>query len=224
MAVEKYGKAFSEMGFKEKVEHLWEYYRKPALFCIVAGVLLIQLIVAMLTPREVNTVDITLAGKIYTEDQKVLDEVTTNFKQNFDAGLMISVVDWTKSTEMELATAQKIALQVTTKELDILGLPPQTFDNYLRETGQDMFRPLDEIPECKALLEEYKDQLVIAGYNKDENFNITKGDQHVFGIKVSKIDNIPSSVLDEEIVLGITTTAKDIDKTVEMMRYLLESK
>ncbi|WP_054741945.1 hypothetical protein [Cellulosilyticum ruminicola] len=222
--MEKYGKAFSEMDLKEKAAHLWEYYRKPALFCIIAGILVIQLITAILSPREVNTVDITLAGKIYTEDQATLDEVTKQFKENFDAGLMVSMVDWTKSTEMELATEQRIALQITTKELDILGIPPEKFDIYLRQTGQDMLRPLDEIPECKALLEEYKDQLVIAGYNKDENFNITKGDQHVFGIKVSKIDNIQSSTLNEDLVLGITTTVKDIDKTVEMMRYLLESK
>ncbi len=65
---------------------------------------------------------------------------------------------------------------------------------------------------------------MITGYNKDENFNITKGDQHVYGIKISKLDNFPGSALGEEIVLGITTTVKDVDKTVEMMRYLLESK
>lgn len=222
--MEKYGKSFKEMGFKEKVEHLWEYYRKPALFVAVAAVLLIELIIAIATPREVNTVDITLAGKIYTDDQIAQEQMINEYKEKFDVGLTITAVDWTRSTEMELATAQKVALQITTKELDILGLPPEAFDNYLRETGKDMFMALDEIPQCQELLEEYKDQLVIAGYNKDENFNITEGEQHVYGIKVSEIDNIPGSILNEEIVLGITTTVKDIDKTVEMMRYLLESK
>lgn len=220
--MEKYGKSFSEMTFKEKVEHLWEYYRKPALFVIVAAVLVINLVVAILSPKEVNSVDITLAGQIYTDENR--DAVIADYKEKFDAGITISVVDWTKSTEMELVTAQKIALQITTKELDMLGLPPVAFDNYLRETGQDMFMALDEIPECKELLEEYKDQLVIAGYNKDENFNITEGEQHVYGIKISKLDNFPGSALGEDIVLGITTTVKDIDKTVEVMRYLLESK
>lgn len=220
--MEKYGKSFKEMGFKEKVEHLWEYYRKPALLITVAAVLLLELIVAIVTPKEVNTVDITLAGKVYTDDQR--EQVIADYKEKFDAGLTITPVDWTKSTEMELATAQKMALQITTKELDLLGLPPEAFDNYLRETGQDMFMALDEIPQCQELLEEYEDQLIIAGYNKDENFNITEGEQHVYGIKVSEFDNIPGSTLGEEMVLGITTTVKDIDKTVEMMRYLLESK
>lgn len=220
--MEKYGKSFKEMGFKEKIEHLWEYYRKPALFVIVAVFFIAELMIAMLTPREVNTVDITLAGKVYTDDTR--EAVIADFKEKFDTGLTITVVDWSKSTEMELATAQKVALQITTKELDIFGLPPLAFDNYLRETGEDMFMALDEIPQCQELLEEYKDQLVIAGYNKDEDFNITEGEQHVYGIKVTEFDNIPGSTLGEEIVLSITTTAKDIDKTVEMMRYLLESK
>lgn len=219
--MEKYGKSFKEMAFKEKIKYLWEYYRITAFWTVVGAVIGINFLVAIFTPPKTYAVDITLAGQLYSSE---LEETSKVLEEEYDTSLSVNMVDWNTMGQMEMAVMQKIPLLITTKQLDILGIATGAFDAYLQQTGTDMFIALDTIPAFKELIEEYKDQVLVAGYNKDEDFNIIEGEQHVYGFKVNAIDNIPGMQVGEEITIGVTTSAKDIDKTVEMMRYLLEDK
>lgn len=218
--MERYGTPFKEFTFKEKVAHIWEYYRWHILGTIVGGVFLISLLVTVLTPPRVYSVDIMLAGKTISNETQ--QEDIERFAEEFDTQLNVTVIDWNNVSEMGAAMIQKIPLLVGIGELDVLGVSPEAFDSYLRQSGSDMFQALDTIPEFEALLEENKDRLVVSGYTTNELGEIIEGEEHVYGIRVDSFKNIPSIVGTEEMVLGVTTTAKDIVKTEEMIAYLLD--
>lgn len=220
--MEKYGKSFKELTRREKVQYLWEYYRWPAAGTILVTCFLVSFLTAIFTPQKVYSVDITINGKMAIDETR--SEVEAQFEEQFDAGLNLGFMDWDNPGQLEMVMMQKIPMQIMAKELDILGLSTSAVESYLEQSGSEMFMPLDEYPEFAPLLEQYKDQLLVTGYDKNGTFEVVEGEQHVYGFKVNKIDNIPCVTLNEELTIGVTSTAKDIHKTVEMLTYLLEDK
>ena len=218
--MERYGKSFKELNFREKCEHIWQYYRWPILATVVAVFISIYFIKAILTPKQVYTVDVTISGKIYYDETHA--DVVKQFKDRFDTNLSVASVNWENVGEFQMAMMQKIPLLVRTKELDILGLPESAFNSYMGQMGEGMFVALDTLPEFKELLEERKDRLYVSEYTLNEDNEVVQGDGHVYGIRVSKFKNIPSVTESEEIILGVTSTYKNPEDTVEMLRYLSE--
>lgn len=220
--MERYGKSFKEMNFKEKVAYLWEYYRNIALVSIIILILIVGLIVGARSSSKDRSLDITLAGKLDIQNIQVAD--LTKLEEDLDVAFEFHPVDWRQEDSLALSVRQRMTLQMKVSKLDILGLPDYKFEDYLKANASAMYMQLDELPEFQEILQEYKDQLVIKGYNVDENNNIIEDEEHVYGIRISKIDNIPGITLDEDLVLGVTTSVKDTHKAAEMMRFLLESK
>lgn len=219
--MERYGRTFKELSFKEKVEQFKEYYLWPMVGTIIGIVVVVHLVVTMLTPQRVYTVDMQLVGRLKI-DEETLNDVTQHFDEAYDASLIMTYLNWADPGEVGQIVMQKLPLQITAREVDILGLPEAAADSYLKETQDDAILALDTVPEFAELIEEYKDQVYINGYEEVDTFEVVKGDQHVYGFKVNQIDNIPCVTLGEEFILSVTTTVKNIDETVEMMRYLLE--
>ncbi len=218
--MERYGKSFKELDKKEKVKFIWEYYRWIILSVIIGIVVITQLVAAMLTPKEVNDVDILIAAKLgYDETQP---QVVSEYKENFNTGLDLTAIDWENMNQMDMVMLEKIPLLVTAKELDVLGLSGEAFESYVRQLGPDMFIPLDTLPEFEDLLEKYKDRAVISGYELDEDEQLIRIDDHVYGIRSTKFKNIPCIVENEEVILGVTASVKDLEKTAQVLDYLLE--
>ncbi len=218
--MEKYGKDFKELTFKQKVNHIWEYYRWYILSFIIGAVIISSLVISIFTPQEVHDVDIVLAGKMnYDETQP---EVVKSYKEMFNADLGLSIVDWDNMGEMGMAMLQKIPLLVKTDELDVLGLEPMMFESYTRQLGADMFVPLETIPEFSGLLEKYEDRLVTYNQKYNDDQELVEAEEHIYGIRISKFANIPCITANDEFIIGVTTTVKDLEKTAQLLDYLLD--
>ncbi len=219
--MERYGKTFKELNFKEKVAHIWEYYRWYILSVIIGVVMLSSILVSVFTPQELHDVDILIAGKLnYDETQP---EVVESYKEMFNADLGLSNMNWeAQMGQMEMAMLQKIPLLVRTNELDILGLEPTTFQSYTRQLGVDLLIPLETVPEFKELLEKYEDRLMSYNEKYNEDQQLEEVEEHIYGIRVSEFANIPCITANEEMIIGVTVNVKDINKTVKVLEYLLE--
>ena len=219
--MERYGKTFKELNFKEKVAHIWEYYRWYFLSVIIGVVMLSSILVSVFTPQELHDVDILIAGKLnYDETQP---EVVESYKEMFNADLGLSNMNWeAQMGQMEMAMLQKIPLLVRTNELDILGLEPTTFQSYTRQLGVDLLIPLETVPEFKELLEKYEDRLMSYNEKYNEDQQLEEVEEHINGIRVSEFANIPCITANEEMIIGVTVNVKDINKTVKVLEYLLE--
>ena len=140
----------------------------------------------------------------------------------FNDDLELSIVNWEQMGEMEMAMLQKIPLLIKTDELDVLGLDPTMFESYTRQLGTDIFVPLETVPEFKELLDKYEDRLMTYNQRYDDNEELVEADEHIYGIRVSEFANIPCITANGEFIIGVTTTVKDINKTVQVLEYLLE--
>ncbi len=233
--MEKYGKPFKELDRDEKLWYLWEYYRLPALGIIGAVVLIAGLLFNILRPRVVNEVDISIIGGLVTSEE--LDHEMERYKTEFNTGLFITALDWEMPSELVMVMQQKMMVMLQAEELDILVLPKKTFERNVRNSAGGMFIPLDEIPELKELL---KSQELITTSDvindladevdsdsaeelglTERNDKLRELEEHVWGIQVSKLDHMPSIVEHEEMVIGITTAAKDVTKAANMVDYLV---
>lgn len=218
--MEKYGKNFKELTFKQKVSHIREYYGWPIVSVIIGIIVIVSLGISIFTPEKVHDVDIVLAGKMSYDDSET--EVIESYEELFNADLVLSSVNWESMSELEMVMIQKIPLLVQTNELDVLGLDPSMFENYTKQYGTDLFLPLEEIPEFKGLLEKYEDRLVTYNQRYNEDEALVETEEHILGIRISKFANIPCIRANDEFIIGVTTKVKNVEKTAQLLEYLLD--
>ena len=217
--MEKYGITFEEMNKKEKIKHIWEYYRWHILATIIAVVMIFSLGKTILFPEPPDEVDIVIAAQMYTSIER--ESVIQKFKDEFKTGLDLTNVNW-EDAQSSMVMVQKIPLMITTDEMDIFAASSDAYENFVQIYGEDMFTPLENIPALASLLEQYKDNLVTCDYVRDENGNKIATQEHIYGIRVDKLSNIPCIEANEEIIVGLTSKVKDLDKAIDMLKYILE--
>lgn len=217
--MEKYGITFKEMNKKEKVKHIWEYYRWHILATVIAVVMIFSIGKTILFPEPPDEVDIVIAAQMYTNTD--YNSVLQQFKEEFKTGLDLMNINW-EDAESAFVMLQKIPLMITTDEMDIFGTSSDAYEDFVKIYGEDMFTPLEDIPALSDLLEKYKDNLITCDYVNDENGNKIATENHVYGIRVDKLSNIPCIDANEEIVIGLTSRVKDLDKAIVMLKYILE--
>lgn len=219
--MEHYGIQFKDMDKKQKVKHIWEYYRYHILATIIGIAVVFSVGKTMLFPEPPNEVDIVMAASMYIDSNQE-EEVRQKFKDEFKTGLDLNVINWNGDTQFAMIMNQKIPMLFSTKELDIIAIQTENYDRFAKIYGKDMFAPLEEIPELTDLLEKYKDHLYVCDKVRDEEGNEMTTEEHVLGIKVNRFNNIPCIIESEEMVIGINPMAKDFEKTINMLKYILE--
>lgn len=219
--MEKYGISFKEMDKKHKVMHIWEYYRYHILATIVTVCVVGALIKTIFFPAPPDDVDIMFAGQMYVDE--TYSDVMEDFKTNYKTGLDLTSINWEADGETASIMYQKIPLMMSTQELDIMAISNDTFDHFATIYGENMFMPLEDVPEVSDLLEKYKDNLYVCDKTVDDDGNTIDAEtSHVYGIKVEKFNNIPCLAANEEMIVGLNPNAKDFEKTINMLKYILE--
>ncbi len=216
--MERYGKKFKELTFKEKVVHFKEYYLWYVVASIIGVCVIGSIIATSLTPSVTYDVDMFMLGQLdYDETEGALD---AHFKEKFNTNLDFARANWNNPGEMETGLLQKVPVLLSIQQLDILAVEPIMFNTYASQ--EFTYLPLEEIPEMAPLLEKYSDRLVCWNQKYNDVGELIPGERHVYGIRVSSLPNITSLTMYNDYVLGITTTVKNIDKTVEFLTYILE--
>ena len=218
--MEHYGMRFKEMDKKQKVKHIWEYYRYHILATIIAVAVIGALGKSILFPPPADEVDIMLAGQMYLDTNST--EVAEQFKEEFQTGLDFNNMSWDNDPQIASVMFQKIPLLITTNELDIMAIADTTFEKFTQIYGKDMFMPLEEVPELKDLLEKYKDQLFTCDKAIGEKGELVDAQSHVYGIKVKQFSHLPCIINSEEMIVGLNPKAKDFEKSISMLKYILE--
>lgn len=217
--MEQYGKCYKDMNRKEKIEHIWEYYRWNIFAVIVSILVGGSLLKTILFRTPPDALDIVVVNSMATNNK--MTEVTEEYKEKFDVGLVLTNMDW-NDYEMVTIMHQKIPLLLTADEMDIIGVTDEEYKQLMRAYGEDMFLPLEEIEGLEDILEKHKDNLLISDYRVDEKGNKTETSKHVYGIKLDKLSHMPCIDKSLPIGLGITPQVKDLDKAVEMFKYIVE--
>ena len=142
--MEQYGMKFEEMNKKQKIAHIWDYYRYHILAVIIAIAVLGALGKTILFPEPPDAVDIMFAGQMYVDETST--QLVDQFKEEYPAGLDLTNVNWESDPQISSIMFQKIPLLLTTNELDVMGIATKTGERFAQIYWEDMFMPLEDIP------------------------------------------------------------------------------
>lgn len=205
---------YKDLTKKQKVEHIWEYYRWHIIGTIVGTILVVSLLTTMFGPRPpANAVDLVVSGRMAL-DSDTLDAFNESFYEGFEAGVTTIACDWSATDMVSATNEQLLALKFQVQECDILAISPIRHEGYMNIEDFEALAPLDEIPELSDILVKYADSLIT-------KVN-TEGEEHVYGVQVPMLNHIEGIVLGEEVVVSLLSYTKDQEKAIQVMKYILE--
>lgn len=206
---------FKELAGKKKMEYIWDYYRWHIVGVFV-GIFAIWQIIVIINkpPMPVYSTDIVVAGKVSME-KDIFDQTVKRYNTEFDANINCMPVNWDGMDQSTLATEQLFALKMMVRELDVMIIGQGKYDKFQYVEDHDPVMALDLIPELKEVLKSNEDKLMKSISKED-------GKEHVFGIKVGKLNQIEGLIVGEEMIISLMNPPKNIESAVAMIQYLLK--
>jgi hypothetical protein len=189
------------MSPKERIAYIWDYYKFHIIGTIVAIILLISFMSSIGGKKEV-VLNMTIIGQgVNTEGVVQLQEQLTNkLVQDADEEVSVQHLSYNKSSMDEASRAgiQKMAAEISLGSIDLMIVEKELFE---------------EISSQNALLalNDFK------GTNK-----LLPSDEKVYGISTSDIKLLAPLALDENKVLCVPSTAKNLKKINEFFTLISE--
>lgn len=206
---------FSELSTKKKTEYIWDYYKWHIIGGILAIFAVVEIVkIATAPPAPKYDTHVVVAGKVSMEDEKV-ESLEQQLNEKFNADIQVMGVDWQNMSQGTIAYDQKLMVMTSVRELDMYLVSRLKYDTFMNVEDFDPFIGLDTIPEFKTLLEENKDQLILKK-------SAETGEEHVYGIRMNAIKGIPELKVGEELVFALVNPPKDMQKAIEVAKYLLQ--
>ena len=219
MLMEKYGIGFKEMDKKQKVRHIWTYYRYHILSVILAVLVIGGWISSFIFPEEASAADVIVCGQMHVSS--VEQEEKEAFDENYNIGVNLRPLNWEKDIESANAMLQNIPFKVSIDELDIVALPTSIYERFVMTYGEDMFMPLENVEELKGILAQNQDKLYSCNKKYDDDGNEIEAVEHIYGIRTSHFPGLESIEECEEMVIGITINLRDKNAAIAMYKYIL---
>lgn len=204
---------YQELPLGKKLEHIWEYYRWYFLSVIMAIVIISYIIYIIVKPTPTYSVDLLMTGTFVTTDQDT-QLVNEKLHTDFDANLQLDFLDWNSENQYTMNMYTKILALASTQQLDILIVPKAVYEQYAAQENK-LIVPLEGISKLEKILETHQDQLFRA-------VDINDNQEHIYGIKIEKLDEKLGLASDEEYILTVVESVKNVDQTVAVINYLLE--
>jgi len=190
------------MSPKERIAYIWDYYKFHIIGTIVAIILLISLVSSIGGKKEV-VLNMTIIGQgVNTEGVVQLQEQLTNkiVQDKADEEVSVQHLTYNKSSMDEASRAgiQKMAAEISLGSIDLMIVDKELFE---------------EISSQNALLalNDFK------GTNK-----LLPSDEKVYGMSTSDIKLLAPLALDENKVLCVPSTAKNLKKINEFFTLISE--
>jgi hypothetical protein len=190
------------MSPKERIAYIWDYYKFHIIGTIVAIILLISFMSSIGGKKEV-VLNMTIIGQgVNTEGVVQLQEQLTNkiVQDKADEEVSVQHLTYNKSSMDEASRAgiQKMAAEISLGSIDLMIVDKELFE---------------EISSQNALLalNDFK------GTNK-----LLPSNEKVYGISTSDIKLLAPLALDENKVLCVPSTAKNLKKINEFFTLISE--
>lgn len=198
-------KTFKDLSKKDKIEHIWYYYKGIIIFVLI-GII----ISAYLITDYVNKVDYVfnisiMAGDINSTGESILEQDITKLLIGENPGKKRAGFD-----QYQLVSNNgKLSLDMTQTEKFIVRLNAGSSDIVIMP--QDIY-------------ETYKDKQIFTDLTKINGFNTKDFDMlDNYFISLDKSTKIRSIVNSSgKFYIAIPLTAKDMDKSIKCLKYLLK--
>ena len=191
------------MSPKEKMAYIWDYYKFHIIGTIAAIILFISFISSIGEKKEV-VLNMTIIGQgVNTEGVvQVQDQLTSKLVQKkADEEISVQHLTYNKSSMDEASRAgiQKLSAEITLGSIDLMIVEKELFEEF--SSQQSSLLALNDIKGTEKLL---------------------TSDEKVYGINTSDIKLLAPLELDENKVLCVPSTAKNLKKINEFFTLISE--
>ncbi len=202
----------SEMSTSEKARYLWEYYRYY-LFGFIIVVAVVVFIVAEQSGKKESALTILVLAdsvnstEVETIKQKLDEEILTEEERETHE-LSIQVIPYSSNTADATtvqAALQRVAAEISVKDLDILFIDKNQFEIMNRE---QYFYNLNEL---------MNENIPI-----DEEYAFYNTNQQVVGIAASEVPLFNQAIGSSDVIMGVIGNTQRKDKTKELLNILFE--
>lgn len=204
---------FKAMTSKQKVEYIWEYYRWHIVGTIIGLFVVGQIIHFATTPKPSFDAHLIVTARMVLDTEKA-EEDEKYFRETFNTDIYYLPADWSVIDQTTIVNDQLLMLKMQVREADLFAMSKSRYDKYMEIEGFDPFMPLEEVPGLEAILEEHKDNLLVATGIEDQK-------EHVYGIQIEKTDVLHADIK-EPLIISIMDTPKNMEKTIQIIEYLLQ--
>ncbi|MFL0268912.1 hypothetical protein [Candidatus Clostridium radicumherbarum] len=198
---------------KENLENIWYYYKWHIFACIFAVLAAVVLIGSYLT-REKYIINLSMVG--YFDNSR--SQEVSNFQNDITKLLVPEANKRTsalvelyrskdssgKLKELEPADVEKLSVKIAAKEVDILIMNKDDFNNYMNE---DTFLKLDDLKLDNA----------------NKAYKLVRANSSVYGISVEGnklLDKIGYDTKDK--VIGIVVNTKNKESSEKVINWILK--
>lgn len=212
---------FRELSLKQKLEHIWIYYKWKIILPILSIVAAVSIGISVYENSKDSLLYAVFLNSGFNDETSdafmddFIDYAELDMKRSkvtLDASMYIHRTDGTSDTS-SVSSGQKLLAMFTSIEMDVIIGDQANFEYYAK---QGSFVALDEIfPE--EFLQEHTDRLVVTE-DPDEK-------EVCLGIRITdsrKLKDIGAYQDEEPIILAVPVTHMEDENIVKFVNFLLE--
>ena len=212
---------FKALTKKQKIEHIWEYYRFHIIGTILGIIFLTNLLVTIFSPRPpAPAANVVIIGKVWHDDEKIASltskmEHIIGYDEDERVEINFFPVNWEEQSQLTMGMEQKLMVMLYSKEIDVYGLEKERFFSYVKNLEETMFESLEDIPALASILEENKDKLAKVSFGEEE-------EEKVYGIFINDNIKFKDMGLGEDFLITIPIVSENKDNAVKVIQWLYE--
>ena len=210
---------FKELTKKEKVEHIWEYYKLHIIGGGLAIFMLSALLIQIFGPQPPEAaVNLVVMG-LYDHDDEKLNNFEREIENIIDNGETGKVavdtflVDWNSASPMEVAMNQKLVLMFQAQEIDVMIVEEEKYNSYITNIEDNIYEALDDKPELAQIIQNNEEALVKRKVEGDTR-------EHVYGFYAKDNTKLQGIGLNDKYVVAIPVIAKNKENAIKTLEWL----
>lgn len=210
---------FKELTKKEKIEHIWEYYKLHIIGGGLAIFMLSSLLFQIFSPQPPEAaVNLVIMG-LYNHDDEKLDAFKEEIENIIDNGESGKVevdtfqVDWSVASPMEVAMNQKLVLMFQAQEIDVMIIEEGKYNDYISNIEDNIYESLDDKEDLKNIIQDNEDALVKRKLEGSTN-------EQVYGLYAKDNIKLQGIGLTDNYVVSIPVIAKNKENAIKTLEWL----
>ncbi len=205
---------FSELTGKEKVEHVWEYYKIHIAVALIVLLTICYIIYRIVNPSPDTILGVGLVNSYTSEvEENVFDRylIDTGHDPAEEVASVRTGLTFGTETSVQITGSQTLTLLVTVGDIDLFISDEEVFEPF---ASNGCFTLMENIL-TEEQMEKYADRLYTATIEED-------GAQVIVGIWLEE-DNplVEDGYYDGAVLVGIPHKAEHKELAIEVLLYLL---
>lgn len=212
---------FQKLTRKEKIEHIWEYYRFHIIAGIVGIFMVSSLLITIFGPKPPDPlVNVVIMGAYRHDDEKIGDfkaDIEDIIDQGEEGKVVTNIfpVNWDSATPMDVAMNQKLMLMFQVREIDVMIIEERKFDSFIDNLDETIYEPLEGKAEIAGILEANEDKLVKRKLAGDL-------EEKVYGIQVKDNKKLEALGLGDDYIISVPFVSQKKENALKTIKWLCE--